>query len=154
MTVPKGNLDLSVFKNIRNGDQCNGDEDDHADCPAEQRVGVVLKYYQAQMASASSASAQVSARQCVIEFCDASYPEKVALSDYIDFVRHHGDDESRRSLASRLGLEGASVVGCGWMQRHLRVRGDDVKESAETRFVRHACVDRLDALHFNIQWAI
>ena len=149
MAAPASDVDLSIFKEIRDSDQCDG-RDDHADCPAEQRIGVVLKYSQVLMAAATSPSAQLSARQCVIAFCDTSYPKKVALSDYIDFVRHHGDDESLRSFASRLGLKCASVADCGWTQRHLRTSDEDAKESAETRPVRHACVDRLDALHFNV----
>ena len=60
-------VDLSIFKEIRNDDQCNGRH--HVKCSAVLRIAVLLKYSQAMTASAASPAEQLLARQCVMEFC-------------------------------------------------------------------------------------
>merc|ERR1712096_98838 len=68
-------------------------------------------------------------------------------SDYIDFVCHHGDDASKRSLVQRWSLRCESITRCAWTQRHLRPEGQ--RERGNDK-LRHATVDRLDVLHFNV----
>ena len=135
-------VDLSVFKELSGNDQCGGSTMN--DCPAEQRIGALMAYYHKQMDSASDS---VSARQFVIDFCDSVYPKATALSDYIDFTRFHRGATSLRRFTARWRLQCAGVGLCGFAGRHLRERGVDARQSAETRPVRHATVDRLDALH-------
>ena len=146
MAAPHSNVDLSIFKHIHSEDQCGGRGD--VKCGAKARIGVLMQYYQAHMAAAKSVSAQQTARQCVMDFCDASYPKAVALSDYIDFVSHHADDAERANLVSTLRLKCDSVGGCALTRRHLRGRRN--ADATEEQHVRHAIVDRLDTLHFNL----
>ena len=141
--------DLTIFKEIHVGDQCNGYN--IVDCLAEHRIGAVMQYYDELMKKAGdSVSEQRTARQLVIDFCDAVYPKADALSDYIDFTRFHRGSASLRRFAARWRLQCAGVSLCGFATRHLRERGDGAKLSAETRPVRHATVDRLDALHCTV----
>ena len=131
-------IDLTIFKDL-NPDEPN-------DGRASQRIGVLLQYEQ-RMRSAGKSASKV--RSILAEFCDAVYPAQLAADDYIAVVEEIGDDAKRRQFVSRLGLNCARVADCALTRRHFRGRRSDSAEEEQTH-VRHAIVDRLATLHFNL----
>ena len=131
-------LDLTLFKDI-NAEQPN-------DGRSADRIGVVLQYRQ-RLRNAGKSASEV--RQITVEFCDVSYPAKVALADYIAFVKEMSDEVKKRQFVSRFGLQCGRVAVCAVTRRHFRGRRSDSAEEEQTH-VRHGIVDRLDTLHFNL----
>ena len=86
------------------------------------------------------------------EFCDALYPKRVLLEDYIHFMCRHSQSVLMAELKQVGGLKhkcADDVAGCEWTSRHF---ADRSKHDAQGRESVDFRIETLDTLHFNLYY--
>ena len=140
-------VNLNLFQNINHEEKCQGQLG--TKCKSIQRIMGLLDYHSVMLHAPKHKKSRTSNVDDVfLDFCDRYYPMTDLLRDYIHFLCHHSDFESRTEIASKLQDQCPRVGTCTGSQRHFRDRRDvDGQYSAkELQFE----VEIADTLHFNI----
>ncbi len=130
---------MTVFSEPMDGDlDCDGSASGR--CKGLRRTTTLLRYHHRLMGSAV-----VNPGRIFTEFCDVSYPKRVATNDYVHYIQKHSDDASRRHIAKELGLKCTAIGQCGGSQRHYGRR-----EPSADGLAFHPMLEQFDSLHFNL----
>ena len=140
-------MDFTIFENIADGDECDGDQVE--ECKSVDRIIAALEYYEHLVLSPFAAKYGDDPRLVFDGFCRDLYPKKTLLNDYIHWVLNHNDSDALMHMRQRLHFLCESAKHCGATARHYRDRRDDGNDADKVESSWYT--DKIDCIHFNIR---